>query len=153
MRLIATPYHGIIDYAAGAMLIAAPWVLGFAHDTTAGAWISVLAGSALMLWSTFADYEGAVFARIVPMREHLGGDLLLGLLLLVTPFAFGFADRGTYAWVSFVLAGAGFVVLAAITQTTPLQGSDRAVSRAWAQEMRAHNRRLRQAGGRMARNH
>jgi hypothetical protein len=103
------------------------------------------------------DNEGAVFSRVLPMRIHLAADAVLGLVLLATPFLFGFADLGTYAWVSFVVAGAGFLVLAAITQTTPLQGSDRAVSREWRQQMRAHNRRLRQSGmrdgARIARNH
>jgi hypothetical protein len=156
MRLLATPFHGIADYAAGSMLIAAPFVLGFAERTHVGAWISVLVGCAILAMALITDNEGAVFSRALPMRIHLAADAVLGLVLLATPFLFGFADLGTYAWVSFVLAGAGFLVLAAITQTTPLQGSDRAVSREWRQQMRAHNRRLRQSGmrdgSRVARN-
>lgn len=146
MRFVSTPYHGIIDYAAGSMLIAAPFVLGFSEINHTAAWISLLAGVAIVLLATFTDNEGAWFSRQIPMRLHLAVDGLLGLVLLAAPFAFDFASLGTYAWISFVVAGAGFIALAAITQTTPLQGSDRAVSRQWAQQMRSHNRRLRQGG-------
>ena len=148
MRFVSTPYHAIVDYAAGSLLIAAPFVLGFSEISHTAAWISVLVGSGIMLMAMFTDNEGAWFAREIPMRIHLAVDAVLGVALLAAPFVFGFASLGTYAWISFVLAGAGFLVLAAVTQTTPLQGSDRAVSREWAREMRANNRRLRQGAGR-----
>jgi O-antigen/teichoic acid export membrane protein len=140
------------------MLIAAPFVLGFGEAHHTAGWISVLAGGAILIIAMFSDNEGAVFERLIPMRIHLAADAVLGLALLAAPFLFGFADLGTYAWISFVCAGAGLLVLSAITQTTPLQGSDRAVSREWRQQMRAHNRRLRQTGmrgdgHRVARNH
>ena len=146
MRFVSTPYHGIVDYAAGSMLMAAPFVLGFAETSHTAAWISVLVGGAIMVMAMFTDNEGAWFSRMIPMRIHLVVDGFLGLVLLAAPFVFDFASLGTYAWISFVIAGAAYVVLAAVTQTTPVQGSDRAVSREWAQQMRAHNRRLRQAG-------
>ena len=156
MRFVSTPYHAIIDYAAGAMLMVAPFVLGFSENSHTAAWTSVILGFAIFAMATFTDNEGAWFAREIPMRIHLAVDLVLGIALLAAPFVFGFASLGTYAWASFVIAGAGYVVLALITKTTPVQGSDRAVSREWAQQMRAHNRRLRQGRGeraRVARNH
>jgi peptidoglycan/LPS O-acetylase OafA/YrhL len=157
MRFVSTPYHGILDYAGGAMLMLAPFVLGFSEINHTAAWASVILGAAIFVQATFTDFEGAWFERLIPMRIHLAVDLVLGLALLAAPFVFDSASLGTYG-ISFVVAGAGLLVLAAITQTTPLQGSDRAVSREWAQQMRAHNRRLRQGGvrgerGRMARNH
>ncbi len=158
MRFVSTPYHAIVDYAAGSMLMLAPFVLGFSEPSHAAAWISVLTGAAIFLMATYTDNEGAWFSRSIPMRMHLAIDGVLGLVLLAAPFAFGFASLGTFAWISFVIAGAGYVVLSGVTQTTPVQGSDRAVSREWAREMRAHNRRLRQGGdrgerARVARNH
>src|SRR3954464_3841080 len=133
MRFVSTPYHGIVDYAAGSMLLAAPFVLGFAETSHTAAWISVLVGGAIMVMAMFTDNEGAWFSRLIPMRIHLVVDGFLGLVLLAAPFVFDFASLGTYGWISFVIAGAGYVVLAAVTQTTPVQGSDRAVSREWAQ--------------------
>ncbi len=158
MRFVSTPYHAIIDYAAGSMLMFAPFVLGFSEVNHTAAWTSVLLGGAIFAMATCTDNEGAWFSRLIPMPVHLGADGLLGLALLVAPFAFGFAGLGTYAWISFMVAGAGYVVLAVVTQTTPLQGSDRAVSREWGAQMRAHNRRLHQTDvrgdrGRVARHH
>jgi hypothetical protein len=156
MRFISTPYHAIIDYAAGAMLMLAPFVLGFSEINHTAAWISLLLGGAIFAMATYTDNEGAWFSRAIPMRIHVAIDAVLGLALLAAPFVFDFAGLGTYAWISFVIAGAGYLVLALITQTTPVQSSDRAVSREWAAQMRAHNRRLRGSRSeraRMARNH
>jgi hypothetical protein len=140
MRFLATPFHGIADYAIGMMLIPAPWVLGFANDTTAGAVVSVLAGIGLIAMCAYTDYEGAIFARIVRMPVHLGADVLLGLILIATPWLFGFADLGTFAWISFVLFGAGLVLLAPISKKAPARPSQREINRALVQEARVHAR-------------
>ena len=29
MRVLPTPYHGIVDYSVGAMLVVSPWVVDF----------------------------------------------------------------------------------------------------------------------------
>jgi hypothetical protein len=140
MRFLATPFHGIVDYAAGMMLILAPWVLGFSDDTTAGTWLSVLAGFALMTLSAYTDYEGAIFRRVIRMPVHLGADVLLGLVLIATPWLFGFADLGTFAWGSFVLFGAALVLLAPISKTSPARPSLREINRALVQEATIHAR-------------
>jgi hypothetical protein len=140
MRFLATPFHGIADYAVGAMLIAAPWVLGFSAVTTAGTRISWLAGLALWAVSMFTDYEGAVFERVIRMPLHLSADVVLGVVLLATPWVFGFADEGTFAWSSFVLFGALSLVLAVITKRSPARPSQREINRALVQEARVHAR-------------
>jgi hypothetical protein len=140
MRFLATPFHGIADYAIGMMLIPAPWVLGFVDDTTAGTWISVLAGFGLIAMCAYTDYEGAIFRRVIRVPMHLAADVVLGLILIATPWLFGFADLGTFAWSSFVLFGAGLVLLAPISKAAPARPSQREINRALVQEARVHAR-------------
>ncbi len=121
MRVLPTPYHGIVDYSVGAMLIVSPWVVDFDKVTGIGVWIAVLGGAALMLSSAVTDYEGSILKRWLTMPQHLALDVILALLLIATPFVFGFADEGTYAWLPFVGAGLIELVSAAITKTTSQQ--------------------------------
>ena len=91
MRFISTRAHGAIDYLMGILLIILPYILGFA-DGTSAQWIPQIIGAALIGASLLTDYEfGAV--RMIPMPVHLFLDVGAGLLLVVSPWLFGFADR------------------------------------------------------------
>src|SRR3712207_6815781 len=75
----------------GALLIVAPYLLGFA-DGTAAQWIPQILGAALIGASLLTDYELGV-VRVIPMPVHLFLDIAAGALLAVSPWLFGFADR------------------------------------------------------------
>ena len=91
MQMISTRTHGFVDYVVGIILLIAPYVLGFA-DGTAAQWVPMALGAATIIYSLLTDYElGAV--RVLPMPVHLALDGLSGLLLLTSPWLFGFADR------------------------------------------------------------
>jgi drug/metabolite transporter (DMT)-like permease len=144
MRVLPTPYHGIVDYSVGAMLVVSPWVVDFDKVTSIGVWIAVLGGAALMISSAVTDYEGSILARWLTMPQHLLLDGLLALGLIATPFVFGFADEGTYAWLPFVAAGVIELVSSLITQTTSLQAiALHRAERALEAHARAYNRRSR----------
>jgi hypothetical protein len=91
MRFISTRTHGVIDYLMGALLIVAPYLLGFA-DGTAAQWIPQIIGAALIGAALLTDYELGV-VRMIPMPVHLLLDIAAGALLAVSPWLFGFADR------------------------------------------------------------
>lgn len=91
MRFIPTRTHGIVDYLMGALLIVAPYILGFA-DGTAAQWVPQILGVAALGAALFTDYELGV-VRIIPMPVHLLLDVASGALLAVSPWLFGFADR------------------------------------------------------------
>ena len=80
-RMIPTKTHAGMDYAVGLLLIASPWLFGFADESTAATWLAVLAGVAMLGLSMVTDYEGGLLARLIPMRTHLMADTGLGLLL------------------------------------------------------------------------
>lgn len=113
MRL-PTRIHGMLDYLMAALLIASPWLLGFA-DNEAARWVPVVLGAGVLLYSLFTDYElGAV--RKLQMPAHLLLDAVGGILLAASPWILGFDDR---VWMPHVVLGAVEVVTAAITNTVP----------------------------------
>jgi drug/metabolite transporter (DMT)-like permease len=113
MRL-PTRIHGMLDYLLGTLLIASPWLFGFA-DNEAARWVPVALGAAVLLYSAFTDYELGVVKK-VQMPVHLFLDALGGVLLAVSPWMLGFDDR---VWMPHVVLGAVGVVTAAITNTVP----------------------------------
>ena len=114
MRFIPTRTHGVIDYLMGALLIVAPYILGFA-DGTAAQWIPQVVGAALIGTSLLTDYELGV-VRVIPMPVHLGLDVAAGALLAVSPWLFGFADR---VWVPHVILGLAEIGAGLMTRTVP----------------------------------
>jgi SPW repeat. len=100
MRFIGTKTHGYIDYIMGVLLIAAPWIFGFARGE-AETWVPVVLGAGVILYSLFTDYELGMSRRL-PMRTHLMLDLAGGLILAISPWLFGFAD---YVWEPHLIVG------------------------------------------------
>ncbi len=89
--MISSKTHAILDYLVGLLLMAAPWLLGFADDTAATV-IPVALGASTLVYSLFTNYEYAL-ARIIPYRVHLTIDMVAGIVLLASPWLFGFSDR------------------------------------------------------------
>jgi hypothetical protein len=100
MQVIPTRIHGMMDYFVGALLAVAPWLLGF-DDHSAVTWVPVVLGVSVILYSLFTDYELGLVRRI-PMPTHLALDLGGGVLLALSPWLFGFADR---VWPPHVIIG------------------------------------------------
>lgn len=114
-RIISTRAHGVLDYLIGALLIAAPWLLGFAHHRGAATWLPVVLGAGAMIYSLFTNYEFGL-VRVLPMKLHLGLDFCSGLLLAASPWLFGFADS---VWLPHVAFGIFEIGAALLTQKVP----------------------------------
>lgn len=114
MRVMTTRSHGFLDVGAGVLLLAAPWLLGFAAGG-AETWAPVLIGLAVLANSALTDYEIGRVKRI-EMTVHLWLDAGAGLLLAVSPWLFGFYDD---VWVPHLLLGLVLVVAAAFSATIP----------------------------------
>ena len=114
MRFIPTRIHGMADYVIGVLLIAAPWIFGFAGEGIA-TWLPVLLGAGVILYSLFTDYElGAVHSISMPV--HLVLDGAGGLLLAVSPWLFGFSEL---VWVPHLVVGLLEIGAAVTTHTAP----------------------------------
>lgn len=114
MRFLPTRVHGVIDYLVGALLIAVPWLFGFARGE-AETWIFVAMGVAAFIYSIFTNYElGAV--KKIPMPVHLTLDALSGILLAASPWLFGFADQ---VYIPHLIFGLFEIGASLITQKAP----------------------------------
>lgn len=110
MEIIPTRVHGVLDYLTGILLILAPWLFGFA-DGSAAQWVPMALGAAVIVYSLITEYELGLVAAI-PMPVHLMLDVGGGILLLVSPWLFGFSER--IAW-PHVAVGLIEVAVAALT--------------------------------------
>lgn len=111
---ISTRVHGFLDYSFGALLIALPWLMGFARGG-AETWVPVALGAGALLYSLFTDYElGAV--RKLHMPVHLWLDAISGVVLAISPWLLDFDER---VWIPHVALGVTEVLIAFFTNTIP----------------------------------
>jgi hypothetical protein len=114
MRVIPTWVHGLLDYPMSILLIALPWLGGFATGGTE-MYVPIVAGVAMLGLSAMTAYEAGL-VRAVPMTAHLAIDVVMGLLLAASPWVFGFAD---VAFLPFVILGIAELGAALTTETKP----------------------------------
>lgn len=82
--------HGAIEYIAAVLLIVAPFLLAF--DSGAAVALSVVAG--VVLIAVAASTEGPTsLIDSLPLTVHLMLDLVLAVVLIASPFLFGFSDE------------------------------------------------------------
>lgn len=112
--MIPTKTHGIIDYIVAVLLIVAPYLFGFANGGAAQ-WVPMLLGASIIVYSLLTRYELSV-AKLIPMPVHLGIDALGGILLIASPWLFGFADL---IWWPHVLVGIAEIAVVAMSRRHP----------------------------------
>src|ERR1700752_2601522 len=96
-RFITKSIHAyLIDYPVAIVLRAAPFVLKLGQSGPVAMWLSVVVGVAALLLAALTDPNNGL-VRIIPYWPHLGVDRAVGVVFVVTPFAFKFA--GLDAWV------------------------------------------------------
>ena len=116
MRFLSTRIHGVLDYLMGALLIASPWLLGFADaPNEAAVWVPVALGAGALVYSLLTDYELGL-VRKIPMPTHLALDAGAGVLLAASPWLFGFAE---WVWVPHLVLGLLEVGAALVTRKHP----------------------------------
>src|SRR5688572_14542344 len=118
MRFIPTRIHGVMDYLGGLLLIAAPWLFGFAAGG-AETWVPVALGAGMIAAALMTDYEAGL-VRMIPMKMHLGTDALMGLFLAASPWLFQFAD---HVWIPHMILGLMEIGGAATTETRSTRAS------------------------------
>src|SRR3954449_4820732 len=84
--------HAALEPLMAVVLIAAPWIFGAEGADSATA-VCVVVGVAMLLVGSMTDWRMSL-VRLIPLRMHLMGDLVLGAVLILSPLVFGFADEG-----------------------------------------------------------
>jgi len=84
--------HAALEPLMAVVIIAAPWIFGFS-DTDSATVICVLVGVTMLLVGSMTEWRMSLM-RLIPLRMHMAGDLVLAAILLLSPLVFGFADEG-----------------------------------------------------------
>ena len=83
--------HGLLEYAAGVLLIVAPFVLSF--DSDAAVAVAIVAGVLLLVVASSTDGPTSLVNQL-PLAVHVLLDYVLAAALVAAPFLFGFSDEG-----------------------------------------------------------
>lgn len=119
MKVISTKAHGILDYLMGVLLIASPWLFGFARGGSE-TWTPIILGAGAILYSLLTNYELSM-AKAIPMRAHLTLDFLSGAFLAASPWILGFND---YVYVPHLIFGIVEIGAALMTDPGPAYRRD-----------------------------
>lgn len=82
--------HGVIEYVAGVLFIAAPFLLGFDDDTAVA--LSIIVGIVVLVVAASSSGPTSLINQI-PLTIHVGLDYILAVFLIAAPFALGFSGE------------------------------------------------------------
>jgi hypothetical protein len=82
--------HGAIEYLAGVLLIAAPFLLNF-HASAAVA-VAIVSGIVVLVVAASTDGPTSL-VNSIPLAVHLLLDFVLAGVLVASPFLFGFTGE------------------------------------------------------------
>lgn len=118
MKFLPTKVHGILDYLVGIALILAPMIFQFSDVGGAAVFIPRFLGAVLIIYSLLTNYEWGVF-KVIAMPYHLTVDFLAAAFLALSPFLFGFQDKGLNVWLPHTVAGIVVLLVVLVSQTRP----------------------------------
>ncbi|WP_134091258.1 hypothetical protein [Olivibacter sp. XZL3] len=95
VRLFPRILHAILDYGAGLLLLAAPFLFHFSQERPATV-LSILFGITILGMSLLTNYEGGI-RKTIPMDIHLYADIFGGAYLALSPWLYMFSET-TYAF-------------------------------------------------------
>jgi hypothetical protein len=119
---IPVSVHGIIEYVAGVLFVAAPFLLSF--DDGAAKALSIIIGVVVLAIAASTDGPTSLVNQI-PRSAHVALDYVLAVLLIALPFLAGFSDEAAPT-VFFIVLGVAHLL---ITIGTRFRGSAAAGSR------------------------
>jgi hypothetical protein len=109
---IPAAVHGLIEYAAGILLVAAPFLFSFDEGSATAA--AIVAGVVvLVLTASTAIPTGLI--KSIPVQAHVMLDFLIAIVLIAAPFIFGFDNDGT-ATAFFIVVGVAYLLITIATR-------------------------------------
>jgi hypothetical protein len=84
--------HAGIEPIAAIILILSSWIFGFSSNGAAQA-VTIIIGALMLVAGSLTDWRLSLM-RLIPLRLHFMTDLLLGVVLVISPFIFGFSGNG-----------------------------------------------------------
>ena len=112
MKIISPTLHGVLDYLTCALFAVAPSLFGFTGTYATVCYI--LAGGYLLITLLTNMPLGAI--KTIPFWLHGRLEFISGLVLIVSPWLFGFANNSDTARNFFVAMGVVFLLVFLCTQ-------------------------------------
>jgi len=85
-------FHGLIEYVAGVLLIAAPFMFDFKSGAATA--LAIVAG--ILVLAVAASTEGPTgMIASIPTQVHVGIDYALVAILVASPFLFSFSGESS----------------------------------------------------------
>jgi hypothetical protein len=108
--------HGALEYAVGALFIAAPFLFGF-NSSAAPTAAAVVVGL-LLLAFTAASALPTGLVQSISLGVHVTVDFVLAALLVALPFVLGFTDQGAPTAL-FIVVGVAHLLVTIATRFVP----------------------------------
>jgi hypothetical protein len=107
--------HGVVEYCAAVLFIAAPFLLGF--DAEAATAASIVLGVVVLVVTASSDLPTGL-ARTIPVTIHAVLDVVTAVFLIAAPFLLGFQDEGAPT-AFFIVLGITHLLLTIATRFLP----------------------------------
>ena len=107
--------HGAIEYVAGVLLIAAPFLFSF--DSNAAVAVAIVAGVVVLIVAASTDGPTSL-VNSIPLAAHVLLDYGLAALLVASPFLFGFSGE-TAPTAFFIVLGVAHLLVTIGTRFQP----------------------------------
>ena len=104
--------HGVIEYLAGALFIATPFLFSFDDDTATA--VSIVAGVVILVVTASTALPTGLI-KSIPVQAHAILDFAMAAAIIAAPFLFGFSDDGT-ATAFFIVLGVVHLLLTIATR-------------------------------------
>ena len=104
--------HGLIEYLAGALFIAAPFLFAFDDGTPTA--VAIVAGVVILVVTASTALPTGLI-KSIPVHAHAILDFAMAAVLIAAPFLFGFSDDGT-ATAFFIVLGVVHLLLTIATR-------------------------------------
>ena len=86
--------HGVVEYLAALLFIAAPFIFTFDEDVAKA--VSLIVGVLVLIIAASTAWRTGLISSI-PIQAHAMLDYVLAIFLIAAPFLLGFSDDGTAA--------------------------------------------------------
>jgi len=87
---ISTAVYGVLNYIIALTLIASPWLFDLRSISSAAFFLPIYIGWLQLIMAIFTNNETG-FIKQFPVRIHYTLDVLMGFILMMSPFIYGFA--------------------------------------------------------------
>jgi hypothetical protein len=104
--------HGIVEYVAAILFIAAPFIFTFDEDVAVA--VSLVVGVLVLIVAASTAWRTGLIQSI-PVQAHVMLDYVLAIFLIAAPFILGFSDDGTAAGF-FIVIGVVHLLLTIATR-------------------------------------